>query len=304
VTPTELLDILRQISKPGEDGKTDEWQQKLAATLTAHDQQVSGRMQQAAEKIAALPPDSIKNIDQVAPQVAAQIRRATGDLERWFDSMMARVSQRFATRMRLVTVAFSVILAFALHLDALALFKDIDTNAQLKAALLTSMDGMIKRGDAILSNTLADPYTVAAVRVRDETPELKKLAGIVPKFKTSDAGVEWIAANIQDPQQRAILTARYEALAQEELKASVMKLGVEAKAIRETLEASGIRLIPDASHSWLDVKHLTQMHLLGVLAAAALLSLGAPFWFQTLKTAASLRPIVATKAQEQQAGRA
>jgi hypothetical protein len=33
----------------------------------------------------------------------------------------------------------------------------------------------------------------------------------------------------------------------------------------------------------------------GVLATAALLSLGAPFWFNLLKSLTNLRPLVATK---------
>jgi hypothetical protein len=37
------------------------------------------------------------------------------------------------------------------------------------------------------------------------------------------------------------------------------------------------------------------MHLLGMLASAALLSLGAPFWFNTLKTLTNLRPSLAAK---------
>ena len=34
-------------------------------------------------------------------------------------------------------------------------------------------------------------------------------------------------------------------------------------------------------------------HLLGLLASAALLSLGAPFWFNILKSLTNLRPLLA-----------
>jgi hypothetical protein len=36
-------------------------------------------------------------------------------------------------------------------------------------------------------------------------------------------------------------------------------------------------------------------HLLGILASAALLSLGAPFWFNVLKSLANLRPMLANE---------
>lgn len=43
-------------------------------------------------------------------------------------------------------------------------------------------------------------------------------------------------------------------------------------------------------------------HFVGILATAALLSLGAPFWFNTLKTLSNLRPILANKAEADATG--
>jgi hypothetical protein len=42
-------------------------------------------------------------------------------------------------------------------------------------------------------------------------------------------------------------------------------------------------------------------HFFGVLFSAMLLSLGAPFWFNVLRQAASLRPIVANLAHDERA---
>jgi hypothetical protein len=46
----------------------------------------------------------------------------------------------------------------------------------------------------------------------------------------------------------------------------------------------------------------TKKELPGLLVAAALLSLGAPFWFNALKTLANLRPLVATREQKEREG--
>jgi hypothetical protein len=43
------------------------------------------------------------------------------------------------------------------------------------------------------------------------------------------------------------------------------------------------------------------MHLWGILASALLLSLGAPFWFNMLKTLSNLRPVLANKEQQETA---
>lgn len=40
------------------------------------------------------------------------------------------------------------------------------------------------------------------------------------------------------------------------------------------------------------------LHLWGILATAALLSLGAPFWFNVLKNLSNLRPVLARKETE------
>ncbi len=41
-------------------------------------------------------------------------------------------------------------------------------------------------------------------------------------------------------------------------------------------------------------------YLLGVFLSGGLLSLGAPFWFNALKSMANLRPILASKQQDDQ----
>jgi len=41
------------------------------------------------------------------------------------------------------------------------------------------------------------------------------------------------------------------------------------------------------------------LHFWGILASAALLSLGAPFWFNMLKTLSNLRPVLANKEQQE-----
>jgi hypothetical protein len=64
--------------------------------------------------------------------------------------------------------------------------------------------------------------------------------------------------------------------------------------IREDLQrADGFRLIPVPYAPW---RFDSIWTLLGVIASAGLLSLGAPFWFNLLKTASNLRPPIAAHA--------
>lgn len=63
-------------------------------------------------------------------------------------------------------------------------------------------------------------------------------------------------------------------------------------------EASQLGLWPDGSHTPSELWGL-HAHLLGVLATAALLSLGAPFWYNVLKRLSNLRPIIAERESQE-----
>jgi len=60
-------------------------------------------------------------------------------------------------------------------------------------------------------------------------------------------------------------------------------------------------LVPDPYPPFASYWAPTWQHFWGTLASAALLSLGAPFWFNLLKDLSNLRPTLAKK-QAQEAG--
>jgi hypothetical protein len=63
----------------------------------------------------------------------------------------------------------------------------------------------------------------------------------------------------------------------------------------------GLHLVPDPyPHPFYEYWKPSWLHLLGILASGALLSLGAPFWFNVLKSLCNLKPVVATRAQAEQ----
>jgi hypothetical protein len=53
------------------------------------------------------------------------------------------------------------------------------------------------------------------------------------------------------------------------------------------------------SHQWQLTEKSSMKNFLGVLLSAGLLALGAPFWYNALKTLTSLRPQVATRHDQQ-----
>ena len=88
-----------------------------------------------------------------------------------------------------------------------------------------------------------------------------------------------------------------------------------AASIRGILNHAKFQLIPDPYHSWdffpwspapfsfgklYHVSLWKNLHFWGILFSSALLTLGAPFWFNALKNLSALRPIVAGKQDKAQ----
>ena len=102
------------------------------------------------------------------------------------------------------------------------------------------------------------------------------------------------------------------------------RLSDEALTMRGLLTGTGFQLVPDPYHSW-DVSpwwptpvwaglsfatarnlirnvfsvRPANLHFWGILFSAGLLSLGAPFWYNALKTLSALKPTVANKEDQE-----
>jgi hypothetical protein len=209
---------------------------------------------------------------------------------------MDRVSQRFVLHTRIWTILFSLLIAFALHLDAFKLLKQLSTDAELRARLVASADALTKKADEILvtsTNGSSAVYVTAMQQLIDtHTNELASVAQ-PSGFTDLAGGKQWLkiqlqTANIPEPDK---WLQEYEALVPQ---AALRTAADDFHSILN--DKLKFQLIPDPypqpfynywTPSWL--------HFWGILASAALLSLGAPFWFNMLKTLSNLRPVLANK---------
>lgn len=79
---------------------------------------------------------------------------------------------------------------------------------------------------------------------------------------------------------------------------AVQQLAEQAQAIQKTLEKSSLVLIPEPYPAPWYGPYGEKRHLLGVFFTIALLALGAPFWFNVLKSLSSLKPLLATQQED------
>jgi hypothetical protein len=161
-------------------------------------------------------------------KLAGSMNKVESSVTIWFDAVMDRGTQQFVTHTRTWTVAFSLLLAVTLHLDALRYFQ-----------VVLGAEAMQDRAAAVLE---MDSLTA---------PDLARLD----------------------------------------------QLRVQAQGIRTDLREARLELIP---HPYPGLfAYAFDRHLLGVLLMASLMSLGAPFWFNALRTLSTLRPILAGKEQQE-----
>jgi len=275
------------------------WQDALRGSLDKLTRRAADDITAAMPKLQELRDKDAGLADRVLDSMASAGSETGGAIEKWFDSVMDRVSQRFTLHASIWTVVFSVALAFALHLDAFKLFTRLSGDAELRARIVAGADAISQKAQDLLpASTNASPaaYTAAMrLLLAAHTNELKNVS---PPATLADlgAGRAWLearlkAANISptDP-----WFDEYKGLV------SQASLRVAAEGFRALLDDKlTLELVPSPYpvpffKGWSPAG----AEFWGILASAALLSLGAPFWFNLLKNLSSLRPVLAGKMKE------
>jgi hypothetical protein len=236
----------------------------------------------------------------------ASLNQKAADLKEWFDMVMDRTTERFVSWTRLVTILTSFVFCMMLQVDALDILKQLYTDKEARAALVAQVDPTLKQAEGILALP-STGLSTEALRAIESQIKAAGYTGTIPNdLNTQPQGEDWIKKNIPAAQQENLLAkfaAQFGVTAQKRLD-DLEKARNEA---RKTLSGSQLRIIHTSDHieftAWRTA--LSDMHHLGgILMAWVLLSLGAPFWFNTLKSLSNLRPILANRVQAEDEGKA
>ena len=247
---------------------------------------------------AAPAPAYAVQVDKILQQATDAAQQSVGKLETWFSSTMDRVAQRFAVQVRIWTVVFAFLIAFGAHLDSLRLLDQLSASPETRAALVNIRDGMLGEAKTLLPPAdgapAANEVPISADILKEALDELKKNNPAMAGAGTIPAGT----ASVQDA--AAWLTAQpgMPPNAGAEYRKSVIGvLRGHADKINRDLLQTGVQLIPIPYPGILAFDG--RRNLLGILLAAAFLSLGAPFWYNALKNLSNLRGVVANKEEQE-----
>ena len=209
-----------------------------------------------------------------------------------FDRMGDYLKARFLQHMRVVTAVLAFLVAFYFQVSAPALLRDLSTDTDLRARYVTAAESLAREGK--LAGDGARPYQdvseEALLILQEKHPqleaELEQVAGIGENRAAIVAELDLILAE-DHPQDRKAIVEEYERLLTELHATHAGESLQEAKRLMESLAQFNITpwaegwvyyTGPDGFENWI-----------GVILTTILLTLGAPFWFNTLRSLVNLR---------------
>jgi hypothetical protein len=209
-----------------------------------------------------------------------------------FQTVQDRAAQWFTMHTRMITVIASFVGAFILQLDAFQLLANLSTDTDFRNGLVSISKDMQQRADDALNVDFGGTsYSSALKDIKGTNEDVKKFAD-TPQVETYHDGVKWLKGQIltnslDSKKEEAILDAFNEAV-QRESRARLEAAQKEFGGIAGIYDQSKIQLIPEPYFG-----HFSIRHFCGISASAMLLTLGAPFWFNILKSLTSLRSALA-----------
>ena len=260
-------------------------------------------------------------IDDYLKSLGNSAQQSVGRLEAWFNVAMNRVSQRFTMHMRICTVVFAIVLAFGIHLDTFELANKLLGSPELRSQAVAQSSAMLAEAQAILGeqssgkpfstgNATSSPEVLKtamqqliANNIAKDTEMPAGKADSLPQFNSTAEAEKWLNDNLNPnvpAPRRQELSAIYG-------RNVITGLKQKATDVASILSKTGLDLVP-GQRTWATFKqnpfafffHFDNMrNFIGVLLTACLLAMGAPFWYNALKTLTSLRPQVATKQDQQ-----
>jgi hypothetical protein len=220
------------------------------------------------------------------------VSKGAGDLEAWFGSMMDRVSQRFTMTMRVWTVVLAAAFALVTGLNSVELLQRLYGDSTLRAQLVSAAQP-ISDASVDVGNAVADANTGALRRAL-------AASGIQPAeaptgIASEDQGRKWIQSHVMTSAYRDKALAAFDAESEKatrDLIQSRVQAAANVNAIltKAGYEALALHYPPDFGKQ---ERTAQAAYLLGVIVTIMLLSLGAPFWFNALKSLTNLRPVLA-----------
>ena len=277
----ELLAILKNLNALKDEGLN---KQAIAEYLS--------HAQQLQLEFSRVFPGDAKKMEAVFDLFKEKVSKSHMEISTWFDTVMTRTTDRFVMQTRVFTIGFAVVLSIWFHIDSIRLIQDLSTDPELRASLIQMADGALAKAEGIVGG---DTFAVIALNeIRDKLPNAE--VKIPSAIRTESEGRAWLEVTFKGAQNLENLLEAFSQQFQVVSKRKLQEFANNANELKTELEESRLSFLTIKQLSLNPASHLKGwLEWVGVLISAALLSLGAPFWFNALRNLSRLRPVLAGK---------
>lgn len=324
IKPGELVNALREIAvrqtAPSELKQLSGIAAAGSTSLPGSDAEAtaSGAADSLTAKLAAIDAELSKLFPQQALAAREAVARAVnaGDklaanVNAWFDTVMSRASDRFALMTRYWTVAISLILVLYMGVDATHIYTTLKKDDALRAAWVAQVPALLEDAEKMLGEKDCSAVAQRALEQRvaaADTNEAvdKAITAALPKPPAKPliglADGRALLEKAGQSDQVKPFDSAYDDLAKKCFGDALAELKKRSESL-EKVDPLLIEYTKSSGKNWWEKllpwgEKFPVGNLPGMLLAWVLLSLGAPFWFNILKSLSSLRPLIAERSDK------
>lgn len=292
--------------RPDEASITAALHAALRKTVVGDTPELGQRADEIVSALTAIFPGSAQAVQEAVSRVLQRKSKVEMEIQTWFDTVMDRSTERFILYTRWITAAIAFVLALALHIDSIQIFKQLSTRSDVRARMVQQVDATLEKAGSLVT-AAKEPRPLASEAIRAIKEDLKdskdrEILGTVPgNLVTRRAGEEWLQGRLTGPRLTKGLEA-YKRRFDEATMAELGDLKNSFNEVKSNLDQTGLQIIPQPLPGWKDYPGDWRLHLLGLLMTGLFLSLGAPFWYNALSQLANLRPLLAGKVEKPAGG--
>lgn len=239
---------------------------------------------------------SAKTRKAINAGIAVGKTESKSKLERWFIAVMDRATERYVRITLFITIILSFSITGLIHLDSIALLKKLSTDEAVRNNFIQISSAILEQDKNKVE--LSDSSMVFAEAIKQLSEKKSRSASFPtpPEFRYRTEAHKWLLANFTGDARAAEVIKNFDELVLEILTEQQTKLvSPRALAINDSLRSTGVQLIPQdyskLKYGWREI--------VGMLMSVALLSLGGPFWYNSLSSLANLRPVLARKEERE-----
>lgn len=221
---------------------------------------------------------------------------------RWFSRMERGLSQRFNVIMRCITFGCALLVAVVFQVSTPDVLKRLSTDPQYRAKAEMEAINLVSKYETDYTALIRyeDVSAKALEQLQDNHPDLQETLEEVSGIgNTKNDILDELSVVLEDNPRRQELVVEYESMLDKLHREGYEQAG---KMIEESIGTLALFDIAAFSHGagfYWDIQNL-----LGILMTTVLISLGAPFWFSTLRRLVALRDVLAPEQDKKGKGKA